>query len=960
MGTLLILSVIVTFVGPTGSISGGTISKPEPQAQGIEVILSDGQFVYGPNALDFDMEAFLRANDSPLIEHLQALRDWSMYASVNPRVLLTLIEMRSGLVTGGGGLDLDDPFGYPDLDFEAEIEKVTVDLALDFYAHLYSYGARSNGGGRSQEGLVALPLTHGGEIQVPGDTPSGSAAVLQRLADMPTRGDAQAMAAESLASEFLATYEALFPGDDPLDDSNDINPASPPPSTLLQFPFPLGASWWFSGAHSWNGGGYGPPYSSMDFGTAGNICESPPTHLWSVAAAWGVGYHPYGYSCWYRISHGNGWETSYYHLLNVRGDGGADRNDPIGTIACETCAGGFATGPHVHFSLLYNGAYYDLQGTHLSGWRIDVGEGSYYGGFIERDGVRLYPYNTVFNDGIPGETICPRTGSLILYRNSGYDCGGMGQGEGYFIPDASGWQNVPPEFDNRASAINIPGGWSTRLYEDRFRGGASVCIHADHDSFSGDFFDGGAVPLNDRVSSLEVFENTDCTPGIPDVVVLYENPGQWGAQSAWQGEGLFNLPAHLDNQTSSIWVQDGWSARIYAEVNGGGQAECLATSDGDFADNRYPGGQVVDDTASSIAIYAQPTCPTPPPPPTLMNPADGASLQGGESIRLEWSGSPGSSEHLVELWGGDGLDTSSGWQGEMSWDLGALAGGYYQWRARSRDLYLQESDWSPVRSFIVDNPQVAPSDFDNDQSTDISLFRPSNGSWHILNRVAIHYGLPGDIPVAADYNGDGQADVAVFRPSQGRWYVKDLFTRSWGLPGDIPLPCDFDGDGDADLAVYRPSQGRWSIYGQGTYYWGLEGDIPVPADYDGDGMCEIATYRPSNGGWYVYGSPVRYYGLENDLPVPADYNGDGMAEMAVFRPSESRWYVEGLFQRYWGLTGDIPVPGNYDGDGDTDIAVYRPAQGRWYILAQFNRYFGLAGDFPTMVRDTNADGDPYH
>jgi hypothetical protein len=80
----------------------------------------------------------------------------------------------------------------------------------------------------------------------------------------------------------------------------------------------------------------------------------------------------------------------------------------IGTIACETCAGGFATGPHVHFSLLYNGAYVDLEGAQLSGWTVRSGKGDYVTGGLERNGLLLSPYSSVLNEG-PGAVEPPLT-----------------------------------------------------------------------------------------------------------------------------------------------------------------------------------------------------------------------------------------------------------------------------------------------------------------------------------------------------------------------------------------------------------------------------------------------------------------------------------------------------------------------------------------------------------------------
>lgn len=132
----------------------------------------------------------------------------------------------------------------------------------------------------------------------------------------------------------------------------------------------------------------------------------------------------------------------------------------------------------------------------------------------------------------------------------------------------------------------------------------------------------------------------------------------------------------------------------------------------------------------------------------------------------------------------------------------------------------------------------------------------------------------------ADFDGDGRTDVSVFRPSDGTWHVLSSSTntysvRQFGLNGDKITPGDYDGDGRTDTAVFRPSTGVWYILRSSDglvsiVSWGVSTDKPVPGDYDGDGRTDIAVYR--NGTWYIVQSSngalsYQQFGLSGDIPV---------------------------------------------------------------------------------------------
>ena len=264
-----------------------------------------------------------------------------------------------------------------------------------------------------------------------------------------------------------------------------------------------------------------------------------------------------------------------------------------------------------------------------------------------------------------------------------------------------------------------------------------------------------------------------------------------------------------------------------------------------------------------------------------------------------------------------------------------------------------------VTVILPAEPPVA--DFDGDDITDVSVFRPGNNTWYLRtpSPTAIVWGAAGDIPVPGDYDGNGTTDMAVFRPSNNTWYLRTgvPFAAVWGAAGDIPVPGDYDGNGTTDIAVFRPSNGGWYLRtaAPSAIVWGQSGDIPVPGDYDNNGTTDLAVFRPSNNTWYLRTtSPTAVvWGAAGDIPVPGDYDGNGTTDVAVFRPSTGTWYLRTAAPTasVWGQNGDVPVPGDYDGGGTVDLAVFRPSSNTWYVRTAppFAVVWGTAGDIPLPV-----------
>ena len=61
-----------------------------------------------------------------------------------------------------------------------------------------------------------------------------------------------------------------------------------------------------------------------------------------------------------------------------------------------------------------------------------------------------------------------------------------------------------------------------------------------------------------------------------------------------------------------------------------------------------------------------------------------------------------------------------------------------------------------------------------------------------------------------DYDGDARPDITVFRPSSGTWFVHRSTSTDtatgYGTSADVPVPGDYDGNCRTDLAVFPPLQ----------------------------------------------------------------------------------------------------------------------------------------------------------
>ncbi len=308
----------------------------------------------------FDIEAYLASQAPHLLPYAEHISHWAGYSSISPRVLITLIEQHSGVITDAKAEQarVQRPFG--DLSLKVGFAAQLQDVANQLAERIYSGKLRLE----ATEFATAEQVDPLAYLLNPGNTDAEQKPQVQQV-------------------RFQQLYRKLF-AEDYLPAKVKISAEASallagPANGVLQFPFPTGQSWHVGGAHTNTGSG-NYPMSSLDMSQGGGW-GSNQSGVW-VAASAGGSFKRHS-SCFAEVVHSGGWSTTYYHLMNIQYNTGATVNkntkiaNPANTKPQALCNGGASTGPHQHWSLKQNGSWTHLNGVYVSGWQITATGTSY-------------------------------------------------------------------------------------------------------------------------------------------------------------------------------------------------------------------------------------------------------------------------------------------------------------------------------------------------------------------------------------------------------------------------------------------------------------------------------------------------------------------------------------------------------------------------------------------------------
>jgi LasA protease len=360
-------------------------------------IIPDSELVYGPASVGFDLDSFLQSKGGYLANYVQdvggeylngsqiIMRVAENY-SVNPRLLVALLEYRSGWVTNAFPTEVDYPLG----NYEA------------YYAGLYRQAAwaadnlnrgyylwRANA-------IASLPLSDGAYIPL---DPTINAGTIGLQYFFSLYSDRATWDLDVSARGFFQTYNLLFGY--PFD--YDIASLLPPNLTQppMQLPFEPGVTWSFTGGPH-GGWDTGSAWAALDFAPPIEGLGCAPSDMWDVAVADGYIVRAEDGAVIQDLDNDGyeqtGWTVLYMHVESrdrVEAGTYVYAGDRIGRPSCE---GGISNATHLHLARRYNGEWIPADGNlpfNLDGW-ISSGNGIYYDGFLTRGGVQLQAEEGVF------------------------------------------------------------------------------------------------------------------------------------------------------------------------------------------------------------------------------------------------------------------------------------------------------------------------------------------------------------------------------------------------------------------------------------------------------------------------------------------------------------------------------------------------------------------------------------
>jgi LasA protease len=368
-------------------------------------IIPDSELVNSPAVIQFDIETFINDKGGYLSRYQQEVEEEgntlsgvqivSLVArqySVNPRLLLAVLEYQSGWVTKSNPVadTRDYPIGIREA-FRKGLYRQLAWAADNLNRGYYLW---------TVNGVSAWVLADGAVIPVNTTINAGTAGIQQLFALLDDRSSWQIAVSET---GLFSTYENFFgyPFDyavEPLVPAGILQPK-------MQLPFEKGVPWAFTGGPH-GGWGDGSAWAALDFAPPVEMLGCGQSDLWVVAVANGLVVRSRNGEVVEDLD-GDGYEQTGWTILYMH----IESRDRVaeGTllkagehIGHPSCEGGYSTATHTHLARRYNGVWIPADQTlpfALDGW-ASRGTGIVYDGYLERNGKSVVAWDGVIQTNI--------------------------------------------------------------------------------------------------------------------------------------------------------------------------------------------------------------------------------------------------------------------------------------------------------------------------------------------------------------------------------------------------------------------------------------------------------------------------------------------------------------------------------------------------------------------------------
>lgn len=383
------------------------------------LLIPDSDLVYSPSTIGFDVNAFVEEQGGRLAEYTELmtrgttpgaeiLTQLAVEFSVNPRILLTLMEYASGWVNGQPQTDAQGryPYGFMQTDKGGLYKQLG--LAVRELERGY-YGWRAGT-------LTEVTFSDGSSMRLAPNLNAGTVAVLTYLAAISTPQDWES--GLSGENSIPAVHAALF-GDawqragkvEPLFEAGVAQPE-------LHLPFPVGEFWNYTCApHSaW---GKNTPEAALDFAPPLDRAGCGTSIKFATAAASGLVVRTgTGVAVLDLDGDGNeqtGWVLLYLHVSSTEKVQVGDWVEVDENIGHPSCVGGSSSGIHIHIARKYNGEWVLAEGGLpfvLSGYQAYKDEKFCEGTLVKDDIViEAYPWGNYKTQITRPETVIEEEGA---------------------------------------------------------------------------------------------------------------------------------------------------------------------------------------------------------------------------------------------------------------------------------------------------------------------------------------------------------------------------------------------------------------------------------------------------------------------------------------------------------------------------------------------------------------------